>query len=474
MDRLWILVEWVDGNNVFPDYGVVNVDPLTYNDYDLTPGRVILIRARHETTARTGKILTISESKYNIKAHKRLLQKQDSQVKSVLSMCMQTIKGIKSDSMYLPGIEMSSSLSSLPGAPQIVAVDNDSTSSDSDSEPPRRLYSKRSLGSQSVHKLIDQSGSSRRNSIAHSSTTTISMHSSTPLSMLKPEVSNKKKVTKADIATQTENQDSEIDLLENNLRKLYSLFLSVIGRLEIQKAAETVIMDRTIMRDLKKHISSEAIARNVNNMSLDEILDELKTAMSERDLIARRLQDELEATPAKRICDAQSNGIPVTPPLQEHIYCAQTMNNDIDTRNSSSDEMVSIGSGYATIPARFLNEIDWNSYTTATRQLLKSVFSRKVLATHSLTGKRSPAFADKPAKKRLDPKLVDDIVKTVSLRCGVPERLVRNSITVKCTDEAKLYRNRQFYRHALRESRQNNENISPETSISSVESLAIH
>lgn len=49
----------------------------------------------------------------------------------------------------------------------------------------------------------------------------------------------------------------------------------------------------------------------------------------------------------------------------------------------------------------------------------------RVLATHSLTGKQSPAFVNKPPKKQLDPKLVEDIVDTVSERCGVPQRIVR-------------------------------------------------
>ncbi|XP_059052696.1 uncharacterized protein LOC131847220 [Achroia grisella] len=459
MDRLWLLVEWVDGNNVFPDYGVVNVDPSIYSEYDLSPGRVILIRVRHESTARTGKILNISESKLNIKAHKRLLQKQDSQVKSVLSMCMQTIKGIKSESMYLNGMEMNSSLGSMAGAPQVVAIDNDSSSSDSDNEPQRCIYSKRPLISPSIHKLIDSSTTSRRSSVAHSSNR--SLHSSTPLPTPKP------KVKRVDRATQTENRDVGLDNLENKLRKLYSLFLSVIARLEIRKAVDAAFLDRRIMKDLEKHISDQAIARNVNSMSLDEILDELKTATCERELLARRLQDELEAPPAKRsICEVQTDTNPAARPLQPRTYSAQKTT-DIEAKNSSSDEMVPIGNGYAKIPARFLNEIDWNSYTTATRQLLQAVFSRKVLATHSLTGKQSPAFADKPAKKRLDSRLVDDIVKTVSLRCAVPKRLVRNSITVKCTDESKLYRNRQLYRHSLRESRQNNENIPPESGVSS-------
>lgn len=52
-------------------------------------------------------------------------------------------------------------------------------------------------------------------------------------------------------------------------------------------------------------------------------------------------------------------------------------------------------------------------------------FYFRVLATHSLTGKQSPAFSNKPPKKRLDPKMVEDIINTVADRCGVPKNLVR-------------------------------------------------
>ncbi|XP_063625572.1 protein insensitive-like [Cydia splendana] len=107
------------------------------------------------------------------------------------------------------------------------------------------------------------------------------------------------------------------------------------------------------------------------------------------------------------------------------------------------NEMVPIGEGYATVPARVLKQIDWNSYTSATRKLLTSVFTRRVLATHSLTGKSSPAFPGKPAKKRLDPELVNDIVQVVVERSGVNASLVRTSITTKCADESKMYRSRQ-------------------------------
>ncbi|CAG9564586.1 unnamed protein product [Danaus chrysippus] len=101
----------------------------------------------------------------------------------------------------------------------------------------------------------------------------------------------------------------------------------------------------------------------------------------------------------------------------------------------NNEDKVPIGDGNAVVPARLLKHMDWTSYTNATRKLLTAVFSRKVLATHSLTGKPSPAFPDKPAKKKLDPMLVNDIVQTVVEKCCVPKKVVRTSITTKCADE---------------------------------------
>ncbi|XP_047992768.1 uncharacterized protein LOC125231365 [Leguminivora glycinivorella] len=96
-----------------------------------------------------------------------------------------------------------------------------------------------------------------------------------------------------------------------------------------------------------------------------------------------------------------------------------------DIKTPKGNEPVPIGEGYATVPARVLKQIDWRSYTSATRKLLTSVFTRRELATHSLTGKSSPAFPGKPAKKRLDPELVNDIVQIVVEKSKVNASLVR-------------------------------------------------
>ncbi|KAJ8720573.1 hypothetical protein PYW08_006038 [Mythimna loreyi] len=128
--------------------------------------------------------------------------------------------------------------------------------------------------------------------------------------------------------------------------------------------------------------------------------------------------------------------------------------------NENDDDLVPIGNGNAMIPPRLLATIDWNSHTAATRKLLEAVFPRSVLATHSLTGKPSPAFLERPAKTNLDPKLVEDIILTVTKKCRVEKSVVRHAITVKCSDEAKLHRKRQ---EARNQTTDNAEYVKPST-----------
>ncbi|GBP30580.1 Protein insensitive [Eumeta japonica] len=88
-------------------------------------------------------------------------------------------------------------------------------------------------------------------------------------------------------------------------------------------------------------------------------------------------------------------------------------------------KMVPIGTGTTLVPKEVYSKINWKSYTMATRKLLIAVFSRRTLATHSLTGKASPAFLSKPAKLCLYPEKVADIVMTVTDNCYVRENLIR-------------------------------------------------
>ncbi|KAJ8715150.1 hypothetical protein PYW08_005131 [Mythimna loreyi] len=140
--------------------------------------------------------------------------------------------------------------------------------------------------------------------------------------------------------------------------------------------------------------------------------------------------------------------------LQVRRMSAQTTNNIIIN-------MIPIGYGNTKVPEKVLRDIDWRSYTQATRKLLKAVFPQSVLATHSLTGKPSPAFVGKPAKEILDPTHVEDIVYTVTRNCGVTKKMVRSCITLKCTEEARGLRNRMQSKIARKSQDENDENMSP-------------
>ncbi|XP_047523514.1 protein insensitive-like [Pieris napi] len=117
-----------------------------------------------------------------------------------------------------------------------------------------------------------------------------------------------------------------------------------------------------------------------------------------------------------------------------------------ETLEPVRNNMIRIGDGNAKVPVKIYTSIKWDSYTIATRKLLTAVFPRHILATHSLTGKRSPAFPNRPAKEKLNPKLINDIVKTVAEKCGVAENIVRTAITNKCADEGKMMRQRKKHK----------------------------
>lgn len=70
------------------------------------------------------------------------------------------------------------------------------------------------------------------------------------------------------------------------------------------------------------------------------------------------------------------------------------------------NEEVPLGPNNTTVPRSVLMNINWNSHTAATRRLLRTKFSREVLATHSLTGKPSPGmyYMTRERKKKLTQK----------------------------------------------------------------------
>ncbi|XP_061388835.1 early boundary activity protein 2-like [Musca vetustissima] len=107
-------------------------------------------------------------------------------------------------------------------------------------------------------------------------------------------------------------------------------------------------------------------------------------------------------------------------------------------------EVVILGPNGTQIDARSYSSIIWSSSASATRQLLGFVFSSDVLATHTLTGKPSPAFygRERPAKMQLDPIKAADIIHCVKTKFHCTEREIRAAITTKCSDTSKKYKRR--------------------------------
>ncbi|XP_037293189.1 early boundary activity protein 2-like [Manduca sexta] len=249
------------------------------------------------------------------------------------------------------------------------------------------------------------------------------------------------KIKTRDIATQTDDyyQLPQIENMEATIKSLSEKIKSLEAQIERTKSQKIIHGDDKTTSEAEMEIDEDEISSyEQSSNDLDTTLDKTFTKNSS--------------------CRERSNSIGKR--SKEETSCKVLKNHNVNTK---SNEIVPIGDGHASVPSRLLRHINWNSYTSATRKLLTAVFSRRILATHSLTGKPSPAFPNKPAKKKLDPALVNDIVQTVVEKCCVPENVVRTSITTKCADESKMYRTRQK-NVKKRKHKVNRENIPPDTS----------
>ncbi|XP_017130067.1 protein insensitive [Drosophila elegans] len=134
--------------------------------------------------------------------------------------------------------------------------------------------------------------------------------------------------------------------------------------------------------------------------------------------------------------------IKMPPKSQAKIRNGSSLNdlNKSSQQTQMDNVMVSIGPNNTCVPASVFENINWSVSSLATRKLLVSIFDRETLATHSMTGKPSPAFKDqdKPLKRMLDPQKIQDIIFAVTHKCNASEKEVRNAITTKCADENKM------------------------------------
>lgn len=273
------------------------------------------------------------------------------------------------------------------------------------------------------------------------------------------------------IAEGTEDQNGEpieIQLAEDD--EALNLNSSTdSGRLEICLAPEDNV-----------EIKTEFDTPNTLNSSIE------RSTSTEHHLIKRQKisVDQHETLPAKSNClfngeDALTaakikqkpaiqkrrinNSLLKTPKVTNNSNC---ISEDLSVNGYDNEEvMVSLGPNDTRIPAKVIDNMNWTSASIATRKLLMAAFDRKILATHSMTGKPSPAFKDhgKPLKEMLDPKVISDIIFAVTRKCNVTEKEVRNAITTKCADENKMMKQRMKKRKAMLEI--NKENTINENSL---------
>ncbi|KAL3282681.1 hypothetical protein HHI36_005855 [Cryptolaemus montrouzieri] len=106
----------------------------------------------------------------------------------------------------------------------------------------------------------------------------------------------------------------------------------------------------------------------------------------------------------------------------------------------SGHNEVLLGAGGTTVPRREYEKLDFQrmKYTIAVRRLLNLKFTKEELATHSQTGKESPAFIGVKARKpQLDPVRVGDIRLHVAKKYNIDISLVNKAITVALADARK-------------------------------------
>lgn len=148
--------------------------------------------------------------------------------------------------------------------------------------------------------------------------------------------------------------------------------------------------------------------------------------------------------PEKEVNDATNNA--------DQDYHNITNGEDISMENNlelqefpkKGSKKVILGPNGTEVDLQAYNSINWLSAAGATRYLTGLVFSNDILATHTLTGKPSPAFygRERPEKMQLDQNKIVDIIYCIRKIMKCTEREVRAAITTKCSDISKKYKRR--------------------------------
>ncbi|KAL3272121.1 hypothetical protein HHI36_022584 [Cryptolaemus montrouzieri] len=113
---------------------------------------------------------------------------------------------------------------------------------------------------------------------------------------------------------------------------------------------------------------------------------------------------------------------------------------DLDEDEKEDNEMVILGPGGTAVSKHEYAKMKIGDvkYTIAVRKLLRSLFSASELATHSQTGKESPAFKGlKQRKPQLNPVIVNDIRVHISSSYSLDVSHVNKAITIALADARK-------------------------------------
>ncbi|RZC42193.1 uncharacterized protein BDFB_009513, partial [Asbolus verrucosus] len=203
--------------------------------------------------------------------------------------------------------------------------------------------------------------------------------------------------------------------------------------------------------DKETQTDSAAETENIEYMALKRQFEELQIKYDGLKETVTEVKSELQGTLSKLNCgeneektvSAANKG--VLQPTSDNVVLKENTKEMVIIKTLMRVVLnVQIGSGGTKVARHVYNSINWTNHSAATRKLLTALFSRNVLASHSLTGKPSPAFisSNKQTKMRLNPTIISDIIEVITRKCAVSESLVRNAITTKCADENKMYKKR--------------------------------
>lgn len=341
----------MEDRDVFPKYGVVNVGSLIGNESQLHVGDVIFVRGKRGHNIRRAKILMISENKNYIKDQKQLMEREDYQVKNVISACMRTIRDMNYGQMRFPNLPHSGQQpqGSASGAslPRVVDLTDDISGSDEETHYDVGRRHKRPAVAQNHY---NRDLNSRHRQVSRYYTPnprSRSMVCNTPVFGIN---GSRRPLLTFDQATQTDSQETirrqKIDEMELMIKNIYIDFLKLVD--QVQKQNE------------RNSLNGDTSDAGSDNMELSEPEQNGNRSSPER--VPNTNGEHLNGHPVRG--EVKSNA----KRLQVRRVSAHTTNTG--EPSYGQDDMVPLGASNAFVPRSQLN-------TTPTGQLLQAMFPRR-------------------------------------------------------------------------------------------------